>query len=56
MTPATNRPAGGRRVGNQRTIIAWDRERDVPIVETVVHRRNVYDCHLPQELVPSTAP
>ena len=35
------------RAGDYRTILTWDRDKDVLIVEAVVHRKNVYDRHLP---------
>lgn len=35
------------RAGDYRAIITWDQDRNLLIVETVGHRRNIYDRNLP---------
>lgn len=47
LDPLLGYPYYKLRDGDWRAIITWDKEGDVLRVETIGHRRNVYDRHLP---------
>jgi mRNA interferase RelE/StbE len=48
LEPLAGQPYHKLRAGKYRAIISWHRDRERLVVETVGHRRSVYDRNLPR--------